>query len=52
MGEFVSQAKLPLAQPYINKDQQSEGAFGRHHRVDRSGISTAINQAKANLAPR
>ena len=46
------QAKIQLAQPYINKEQQSESTSGRHSRVDESGISTAISKAKAYLAPR
>ena len=47
-----SQAKIQLAQLYINKQQQSESTFGRHSRVGRGDISTAISKAKAYRAPR
>ena len=49
-GITISKAKIQLAQPYINNEQQSEGPSGRHSRVDQSGISTAISKANAYLA--
>ena len=46
-----SQAKMQLAQPYINKKQQSESTSGPHSRVDQSGISTAISKGQLYLEP-
>ena len=46
---FLSNAKIQLAQPHMNNEQQSESASGRHSRVDQSGIVTAIIRAKAYM---
>ena len=45
-------AKIQLAQPCINNEQQSESTSGRHIRIDQSGVSTAISKAQAYLHER
>ena len=47
-----TQGKTQLAQAFINKEQQTESASGRHSRVGQSSISTVISKVQSYLAPR